>query len=109
MMERSRIAVSAVTVDEIYFGLTWRPKERILVWFEGFLEDSCEVLPVTEAIAQCSGKLRGDLQRRGIVRGQGDMLIAATAQVHQLTLVTRNVRHFEGCEILLFNPFTQPG
>ncbi|HWN41472.1 MAG TPA: plasmid stability protein stbB [Thermoanaerobaculia bacterium] len=33
-----------------------------------------------------------------------DMLIAATAQVHQLTLVTRNVRDFEDCAISLFNP-----
>ncbi|MDY7004696.1 MAG: plasmid stability protein stbB [Cyanobacteriota bacterium] len=33
------------------------------------------------------------------------MIIAATAQIHQLTLVTRNTRDFEGCEILLLNPF----
>ncbi|WP_334310584.1 plasmid stability protein stbB [Microcystis aeruginosa] len=34
------------------------------------------------------------------------MLIAATAKSHKLTLVTRNIRDFEGCEILLFNPFS---
>ena len=43
---------------------------------------------------------------RGIVRDQADMLIAATAQVHQLTLVTRNTRDFEGCGIGLLNPFS---
>jgi predicted nucleic acid-binding protein len=42
-------------------------------------------------------------------RDQADMLIAATAQVHQLTLVTHNLRHFEGCEIPLFDPFESPG
>ncbi len=33
------------------------------------------------------------------------MLIAATAQVHQLALVTRNVRDFEECGLALLNPF----
>ncbi len=33
------------------------------------------------------------------------MLIAATAQVHQLALATRNVGDFDGCGIPLVNPF----
>jgi predicted nucleic acid-binding protein len=33
------------------------------------------------------------------------MLIAATADIHGLTLVTRNVRDFEQCHIDLLNPF----
>ena len=33
------------------------------------------------------------------------MLIAATAQVHQLPLATRNVRDFEHCGLALLNPF----
>lgn len=35
------------------------------------------------------------------------MLIAATDRVHGLTLVTRNVRDFEGCEIDWLNPFSR--
>jgi len=42
------------------------------------------------------------------VRDQPDMLIAATAQVHGLTLVTRNSKDFEGCGISLLNPFETP-
>jgi predicted nucleic acid-binding protein len=37
---------------------------------------------------------------------QADMMIAATAQIHQLTLVTHNVHDFDGCGILLLNPFS---
>jgi predicted nucleic acid-binding protein len=37
------------------------------------------------------------------------MLIAATAQVHQLTLATRNTKDFEGCGIGLLNPFSDMG
>ncbi|MBA3924515.1 MAG: plasmid stability protein stbB [Nostocaceae cyanobacterium] len=33
-------------------------------------------------------------------------MIAAIAQVHNLTLVTRDIKDFEGCEIALLNPFT---
>lgn len=35
------------------------------------------------------------------------MLIAATAQIHQLTLVTRNTRDFEDYQISILNPFTE--
>lgn len=104
----SRIAISAVTVEEIYFGLTWRPKERIRAWFEWFQESYCETVPVTLEIARRAGEIRGELQRRGEVRDQADMLIAATAQVQRMTLVTRNVRDFEGCGIPLINPFDKP-
>jgi predicted nucleic acid-binding protein len=102
------IAISTVTVEEIYFGLAWRPKERIRSWFEWFLESYCEVLPVTLEIARRAGELRGEMQQRGAVRDQADMLIAATAQVQNLVLATRNVRHFEGCGIPLLDPFDQP-
>lgn len=34
-----------------------------------------------------------------------DAMIAATAQVHQLTVVTRNTRDFAGFKVFLLNPF----
>jgi predicted nucleic acid-binding protein len=48
--------------------------------------------------------MRGAFQARGRTRSVQDMLIAATAQVHQLVLVTRNVRDFEDCALTLLNP-----
>ncbi len=100
------VAVSAVTVDEIFYGLAWRPIPRIVAWFDRFLDTSCRVLPVTAEVARVSGQLRGRLQARGDTRTQADMMIAATAKVHGLTLVTRNVQHFGDCGVPILNPFS---
>ena len=98
------VALSVVTVEEIHYGLAWRPNARIAAWFEGFFAAAL-VLPVSADIARRAGELRGGLAAAGQVRTQADMLIAATAQVQQLTLVTRNLRDFAGCGIGLLDPF----
>ncbi len=36
----------------------------------------------------------------------GDAMIAATARVHNLTVVTRNVKDFKTFGVKVFNPFT---
>lgn len=102
----ARVAISMVTVDEVFYGLAWRPIPRIAAWFDRFLETYCEILPVTAEVARVSGQLRGALQAKGDTRSQADMMIAATAKVHGLSLVTRNVDHFEGCGITILNPFS---
>ena len=96
--------ISAITVDEIIFGLKWRPNASKMVWFISFLKKA-QVLGIDTETARRAGELRADMARRGKVRQQPDMLIAATAQIHALTLVTRNVRDFDGCGIGLLNPF----
>lgn len=103
------VGVSAVTVEESIYGLTRKANRRLLDGFEALIAEQCHIYSTTETIARCAGDLRGQFSLRGIVRSQADMLIAATAQVHQLTLVTRNIRDFEGCGIGLLNPFSTEG
>lgn len=101
----TRISVSVVTVEEIFYGLGWRPNASVRAWFERFLHEQCTILPITDGIARFAGALRGQLRARGETRTQADMLIAATAALNDLTLVTRNVRDFTDCALALLNPF----
>ncbi len=100
------LALSPVVIEEIHYGLSWRPNQRISKWFENFLAQHCQVLPITQQIAEGAGQLRGRLKAKGQSRSQADMLLAATALEHGLVLVSRNTRDFAGCGISLLNPFS---
>ncbi len=101
----SSVVLCAITIDEIIYGLERKPHHAKMIWFDRFLQSST-VLPVTGTVARRAGQMRAQLAARGQTREQSDMLIAATAQVHALTLVTRNVRDFDGCGIAVLNPFS---
>ncbi len=99
-----QLRFSVVTVEELYFGLSWRPNARIQIWLEALLED-CDVLPILPEIARISGELRGHLMAIGKPRTQADLMIAATALFHDHVLVTRNIRDFQDCGVRLLDPF----
>ena len=100
----STVIVSVVTVEEVFFGLSAKHSPRIERWFEDFFDSDCRILEITTAIARHAGVLRGQLTRRGRPRAQADMLIAATAALHGLTLATRNERDFQDCGVTVVNP-----
>lgn len=99
------MTISAITVEEAHFGLAWQPNIRKLALFNALVQSLHTVYPITPAIAQRGGVLRGQFQAQGITRSAPDMLIAATAIEHQLVLATRNVRDFMGCGVQVVNPF----
>ena len=107
--ETRAVSISVITIDEVIFGLTLRPNVRIQAWFEDFIANSCRVLDVTPAVARLAGSMRARLAARGQVRTQADMLIAASAAAHGLTVVTRNTKDFTGCGISVLNPFRGKG
>lgn len=86
-------AISIITYMEVVSGLELRPVSRDdRGRFEALLEEA-PVLPLTIAVAERYGRVTADLHRRGRrVRSRVlDLIIAATALEHDLTLVTRNV------------------
>ena len=58
------------------------------------------ILPIDALVAEEWGRLNAPGERATV-----DSLIAATARVHQLTVVTRNTADFDGCEVVLLNPW----
>lgn len=99
------LAISAVTIEEAHFGFSWQPNARKLNLFNAVVQNLHAIYPITEAIAQRAGMLRGQFQAQGIIRAAPDMLIAATAQEYQLIIATRNTRDFVGCGVQVLNPF----
>ena len=99
--------VSVITLGEIQRGIrkaelrdSYRA-DRHKVWLEKTLiEYRGRVLRVTTAIARRWGTLTYDMRN-----ASGDLLIAATALEHDLTVVTRNTRHFEPTGAKLLNPY----
>ncbi len=63
------------------------------------------VLPVTEDIMLRWRLLLDEGKAKGRIYTQPDLLIAATALEHNLTLVTRNVRDFVGSGVRILNPW----
>jgi predicted nucleic acid-binding protein len=100
LIESGRLAVTAVTVFELYAGITG-PKR--LQELEKFL-DRIPVLPLSAAEGEITGRLFTRLKSRGITIGNQDLLIAATVLALGLTLLTRNVDHFGAIEGLKIAP-----
>jgi predicted nucleic acid-binding protein len=92
---RDNLAISLMTYGEVYEGIYYGPSRRVSE--EGFrrLLAGVAVLPLNRQIMRRFALIRGNLRNRGELIGDPDIMIAATGLHHNLTLVTRNVRHFE--------------
>ena len=100
--------IHLVTLEELAFGVaraSGAARARLRTWLDALLAARPILLDVTPAVARASGELRAARETRGRRVAMADMLIAATALTHGLTLVTRNVSDFEGCGVTLLDPF----
>ncbi len=94
------IAISLIALGEIYEGIYYgRDPQRSEAVFHLFLR-SVDVLPLNRSIMQRFARIRGDLRAKGQLIGDPDILIAATAIYHDLTLLTRNKKHFQRIPML---------
>src|SRR4051794_32489322 len=87
------LAVSIITYGEVYDGIYYGRDPRAAE--QAFLQflRGVTVLPLSRTIMKRFATIRGQLRRQGQIIGDADILIAATALQHDLTLVTRNLRH----------------
>lgn len=108
-LREQAVYLSVVTIGELRQGIElikYRGdgKQAAILesWLNMFLAEYNDyLLDFDRETAQVWGKLR--VQYLGnILSGQ----IAATALIHDLTIVTRNTDNFKACGVKLYNPFT---
>jgi tRNA(fMet)-specific endonuclease VapC len=90
---QGRLSFSEISCYEVLRGLR---KKRATAQLRRFTEfcHHCELLPVTFDVFDRAASLWADGQRQGIVIDDSDLMIAATAMILELRLVTSNTRHF---------------
>lgn len=103
--------LSSVTLGEISKGLHRLPegkrKRGLVQWADGLESDFAEQILGLDTITLKSwGKLYAKHEAKGFNMDVMDSLIAATALVHQLTVVTRNTADFPA-DVKTINPWRE--
>ncbi len=104
--------ISAVTLAELRFGIelliegTSR-REELNTWLTNIIRPMFDqrVLPVTEEIMFRWRVLVEEGRKSGHTYSQPDLIIAATALEHGLTMVTRDEGDFERARVPVVNPW----
>jgi toxin FitB len=104
-LQEADVYLSVVTIGEIERGIRKARDPAFGQVLTRWLEDLLRlygdrVLPVTPHISRRWGRLSAELGHDG-----ADLLIAATAAAHRLTVATRNTRHFAPAGVEVFDPF----
>lgn len=111
--DETSLYLSVVTIGEIEKGIARLPasarRTRLQSWVRRDLIGRFgeRLLAVDVRAATRWGAVTGESERRGVPLPVIDRLIAATASVHGLVVVTRNVADFERCGVACVNPWDQ--
>jgi len=102
--------LSVVTIGEIERGIVLQQTKNahfattLSAWLDKTMHLYADrILQIDTAVARRWGRLSAEIGNDG-----ADLLIAATAQEHGLTVITRNLRHFVPTGIAALNPWGMP-
>jgi predicted nucleic acid-binding protein len=91
------LATAAINIGEVYAGMRRGEESRT----EAFLS-SLDCYPLTAAIARRAGLLKSAWAQKGRTLSLADMMVAATALEHGLSLMTDNRKDFPLPELTLY-------
>jgi toxin FitB len=110
-VDEDRTYLSVITIGELRKGVdrlaAGRRRDRLEQWLTSELPDRFgeRMLPVDAAVADAWGRLLAQAENAGTAVGGIDALISATAKVHGLQVVTRNVTHFQHTGVDVISPW----
>lgn len=110
--EEVRFYLSVLSLGELTKGIARLPagakKTRLQAWLEQDLAQrfSGRVLPIDQAVAARWGELQARAEKRGRPMPVIDGLIAATAAVHSLAIITRNTDDLAQSGVETLDPWT---
>ena len=113
-VDEDQVFLSVVTLAELRYGIARLPvgrrKRRLQEWLQRDLMERFEgrILPVDEDIALVWGDVTAECAAAGHPIQAMDALIAATARVYALELITRDDGDFEAVRITARNPWSGP-
>jgi predicted nucleic acid-binding protein len=105
------IFISVCTFAELRFGVAsmarGKRRDRLDEWLRSDLPARFDrrIVGIDVSIAYAWGDIQARAKQKGRPVGPMDGLIAATAEVHDMTIVTRNTKHFETVGVPLLNPW----
>jgi toxin FitB len=112
-VDEDQVFISVVTLAELRYGIermtTGGRRNQLTQWLleELPLRFEGRVLSINHIIADIWGKIVARSEAAGRPIGAMDAFIAATAEVHDLTLITRNVSDFETSINAIINPWAE--
>ena len=114
-VQSAALFLSVVTVAEIEDGIAklWRERatrrsKDLAQWLEAVLHlYGDRILGVDTSTARMAGRLSDRARGQGHAPGFADIIIAATARQHALTILSRNSRHFEPLGVPVLDPFRE--
>jgi hypothetical protein len=110
MANDADIVVDPFVLGELRLGILLVPKGRRRTRLEGWFEQGVERLHCVQWDAECGlrwAQLVASLRASGTAMPIKDSLIATTALVYNLVVVTRNVRDFEKARVGTLDPFAR--
>ena len=110
LRDQDDLWLSAIVLHELDFGLNLLPlgqrRERLQQTIAAFVaEYDDRILPLGRMEARWAALARVQSRQSGRTLELGDALIAGTAMVHDLAVVTRNVRDFYSLSVEIVNPW----
>jgi tRNA(fMet)-specific endonuclease VapC len=101
------LKMSVITLMELYYGAHKSQKITSNLAKIKTLELSFEIVPVSEESAEIFGMTKAELEKKGLILDDFDLIIACSALSNNLVLVTNNVRHFQRIEGLKLTNWTE--